>query len=259
MAVGDKYFAVMKNELAVSNGVATLGPDGLLNASQRPITDSMPTQGSSNPVQSGGVYSALSNKVNQIIALGPEDDLNTITASGFYRLKGTTINVPSNCTWGTLIVAGDNNTVAQYISDHTNYRFLKRTARNSLSVWSEWVPIGTATTPQEFNLPLASGWSAKPGGLATYFRTQENLVCLNMNIASSSPISRGDLISTLPEGYRPSKQIKVSVVYTVAGQDVSDIGHLDIGSDGTIVIYNSPSGNEVISEISACTVVFIAT
>ena len=65
MAVGNKYFAVMKNELAVSNGVATLGPDGLLNASQRPITDSMPTQGSSNPVQSGGVYSALSNKVNK--------------------------------------------------------------------------------------------------------------------------------------------------------------------------------------------------
>ena len=65
MAVGDKYFAVMKNELAVSNGVATLGPDGLLNASQRPITDSMPTQGSSNPVQSGGVYSALSNKADK--------------------------------------------------------------------------------------------------------------------------------------------------------------------------------------------------
>lgn len=64
MAAGDKFFAVMKNELAVSNGVATLGPDGLLNASQRPITDSMPTQGSSNPVQSGGVYSALSNKAD---------------------------------------------------------------------------------------------------------------------------------------------------------------------------------------------------
>ena len=65
MAVGDKFFTVMKNELAVSNGVATLGPDGLLNASQRPITDSMPTQGSSNPVQSGGVFSALSNKADR--------------------------------------------------------------------------------------------------------------------------------------------------------------------------------------------------
>ena len=129
----------------------------------------------------------------------------------------------------------------------------------SLSVWSEWLPIAIATPPREFNLPLASGWSAKPGGLATYFRTQENLVCLNMNIVSSSPISRGDLVATLPEGYRPSKQIKVPVVYTVAGQDVSDIGHLDIGSDGTIVIYNSKSGNEVISEISTGTVSFIAT
>ncbi|MBM6725251.1 pyocin knob domain-containing protein [Pseudoflavonifractor phocaeensis] len=197
--------------------------------------------------------------MNQIITLGPYDDPNTITISGFYRLNGTKTNVPNGCEWGNMIVAGDNNTVTQYISDHLNTQFLKRTARNSLSVWSEWLPIAIATPPREFNLPLASGWSAKPGGLATYFRTQENLVCLNMNIVSSSPISRGDLVATLPEGYRPSKQIKVPVVYTVAGQDVSDIGHLDIGSDGTIVIYNSKSGNEVISEISTGTVSFIAT
>ena len=158
-----------------------------------------------------------------------------------------------------MIVAGDNNTVTQYISDHLNTKFLKRTARNNLSVWSEWIPIATSTPPQEFNLPLASGWSALPGGLATYFKTQESVVCLTLNVGSSTPVSQGNLIATLPEGYRPSAQIKVPIVYLVSGQSVYSIGHLDVGSDGTIVIYNSQSGNEVISEISTGTVSFIAT
>ena len=48
---------------AVAGGVATLGQDGVLSEEQRPFVDAVPTKGSSSPVQSGGVYSALSNKV----------------------------------------------------------------------------------------------------------------------------------------------------------------------------------------------------
>lgn len=64
MAVGDKFFAIMDDEKAMANGVATLGSDGILLASQRPSTDSAPTKGSSNPVQSGGVYTALLAKAD---------------------------------------------------------------------------------------------------------------------------------------------------------------------------------------------------
>ncbi|MBM6887871.1 pyocin knob domain-containing protein [Pseudoflavonifractor phocaeensis] len=218
--------------------------------------------GDNLPASSDGgetISMALSNKVDQFIELGPEDDLNTIMASGFYRLNGTAINVPAGCSFGVMIVCGDEtNTIMQIVSNHTNTALYKRTWRNA-SIWSEWLPIPTATPPQEFNLPLASGWSALPGGLATYFKTQESVVCLTLNVGSSTPVSQGNLIATLPEGYRPSAQIKVPIVYLVSGQSVYSIGHLDVGSDGTIVIYNSQSGNEVISEISSGTVVFIAT
>lgn len=65
MAVGDKLPVVMGAEKAVAGGVATLGPDGVLSEEQRPSVDAVPTEGSSSPVQSGGVYSALSNKADR--------------------------------------------------------------------------------------------------------------------------------------------------------------------------------------------------
>lgn len=64
MAVGDKLPVVMGREKAVPNGVATLGADGILAEGQRPTTDATPAQGSDNPVQSGGVYTALAGKAD---------------------------------------------------------------------------------------------------------------------------------------------------------------------------------------------------
>lgn len=64
MALGDKLPVVMGKEKAVANGVATLDSDGKLAESQRPTTDPAPTQDSDNPVQSGGVYTALAGKAD---------------------------------------------------------------------------------------------------------------------------------------------------------------------------------------------------
>lgn len=48
----------------IPKNVATLGKDGKLEKSQRPDVDSIPTENSENPVQSGGVFSALQQKSN---------------------------------------------------------------------------------------------------------------------------------------------------------------------------------------------------
>lgn len=64
MAAGDKLPVVMGKEKAVPNGVATLGADGKLDEAQRPTTDATPTEDSTNPVQSGGVYTALAGKAD---------------------------------------------------------------------------------------------------------------------------------------------------------------------------------------------------
>lgn len=68
MAGGDKLPVVMGREKAVPNGVATLGADGILAEAQRPTTDAIPTQGSANPVQSGGVYTALAGKADTTLS-----------------------------------------------------------------------------------------------------------------------------------------------------------------------------------------------
>ena len=68
MAVGDKLPVVMGREKAVANGVATLGADGILAEGQRPTTDATPAQGSANPVQSGGVYTALAGKADTTLS-----------------------------------------------------------------------------------------------------------------------------------------------------------------------------------------------
>ena len=83
MAIGDKIPVVMGSDLAVPGGVATLDREGKLPAAQRPdysisqvaglqdaldekqgtlAFDAEPTEGSDNPVRSGGVYDALSRK-----------------------------------------------------------------------------------------------------------------------------------------------------------------------------------------------------
>lgn len=100
MALGDKLPVVMGKEKAVANGVATLGTDGKLAEEQRPsaediggvtapalpgvegqlfgvgangltewITqDAEPTENSTNPVQSGGVYTALAGKADTTLS-----------------------------------------------------------------------------------------------------------------------------------------------------------------------------------------------
>lgn len=202
-------------------------------------TDAEPVEGSHNPVQSGGVFSALSNKVNQIITLGPYDDPNTITISGFYRLNGTKTNVPPGCEWGNLIVAGDNNTVTQYISDHLNTKFLKRTARNSLSVWGEWILIATATPPQEYNLQLADGLT----GTATYCKTQEGVVLIHGWVQNLVQPEQGKpaIIATLPDGFRPRNNCRFALISSATAPSIGLV-RVEISTAGTI---NLVAWNEV--------------
>ena len=241
MAVGDKYFAVMKNELAVSNGVATLGPDGLLNASQRPITDSMPTQGSSNPVQSGGVFSALSNKV-KISALSGID-LNDVTVDGHYRTNGECTNVPITGggweQWTQLLVItglySDNTTQIMpiYYTGDVWLRTIKVPG-----VWTPWRKISIATPPQQFDLPMAEGLIQSSA--SWYSKDQFGQVHVHGAIsAGSGSLGRDTLVATLPEGYRPGAKIEAPATFASGG--TSGSGAVAVAADGTIKAFSDIS------------------
>lgn len=210
MAVGDKFFAVMKNELAVSNGVATLGPDGLLNASQRPITDSMPTQGSSNPVQSGGVYSALSNKVtitgNNMAGL----DCNNFISDGRYQCQGEVLNSPPwhpGSGYGHFFVDVYNHADSWIVQVAHAVDHIGSFIRHCIGgTWQEWEKIATATPPQGYDLPLEIGWDVY--GICKYWLTQDGMCFVNIGAHATSPPSTEQVVlATLPEGFRPNANV----------------------------------------------------
>ena len=69
--------------------------------------------------------------------------------------------------------------------------------------WSGWQPISTATPPQEFDLPLAEGFSKHY--CASYCKTQEGMVTVALWIAGSGAANVETTIATLPEGFRPTE------------------------------------------------------
>ena len=88
------------------------------------------------------------------------------------------------------------------------------------------VYLSTATPPQEFDLPLASGFS----GTAKYSKDQFGKVLLTIDITGS--YSNATVIGTLPAGFRPSETV------TVLARIGGGFSTIDIDSTGEVKSYN---------------------
>ena len=119
--------------------------------------------------------------------------------------------------------------------------------------WGPWKTIALATPPQEFDLPLAEGWSAMPSCKASYFKTQESVVYVTLNVVPDHAIVSQETICVLPVGFRPAHMIKVPVV-AIMQDGTNDVGYCDIDSNGIVQIYNI-TGEVFELEISIATFV----
>lgn len=74
--------------------------------------------------------------------------------------------------------------------------------------WSGWMPQATATPPQEYNLPLAEGFSTWGIG-CKYYKTQENIVVIHINVETDHVQTAGEeiVIGSLPVGFRPGGHV----------------------------------------------------
>ena len=121
-----------------------------------------------------------------------------------------------------------------------------------------WKMLSTATPPREGSLPLAEDIIVYPGFQATYHRNQfgEVTVILTVKKQDDSPITYGEVIATLPAGYRPSAIIAVSAEGQVQTGVFGSNLTIQVHPDGRIVFYTSGGSGAI--DLGAC-ITFLAS
>ena len=88
-------------------------------------------------------------------------------------------------------------------------------------IWAGWKEIATATPPKEYDLSLAEGVT----GSAKYFKTQDGIVHITLSAVTKSQWNTEDLVSSLPEGFRPNTDLWFCAA---VGDGAFVIGNCDI-------------------------------
>lgn len=136
--------------------------------------------------------------------------------------------------------------------------FARHLPNDGIPTISEWHEVAVAEPPQKFSIPLSEGWEAQSGGDAKYFKTQEDIVHVSMNVKSNTAVADGDTIATLPAGFRPASQLKIPIICKVSGQSALKFGHFDVTTNGAIRIYDAVTGSEIVTEIAVAPFTFDA-
>lgn len=132
-----------------------------------------------------------------------------------YRVFNPSANVPPGYTENSCdffliaICEAAQLYVRQYAFDVRSTAIWTRRSYDDSGVihWQDWKQIVLATPPQEFDLPLAEGWS----GWAKYSKDQFGRVLVFGLVAKSTALISGDVIGTLPEGFRPSATCPMTI------------------------------------------------
>ena len=127
------------------------------------------------------------------LAWQPED-----TPSGALRVELTIHNVasgtPSASRSAMLAYIDGATTLTRYVGEE-----MGTGASNG-----RWAKLATATSPQEFDLPLAEGYTQNNG--CKYSKDQFNVVRVTFNLSKSAGTIAGcEVVATLPAGFRPKR------------------------------------------------------
>ena len=180
------------------------------------------------------VSSSLSNKVgNQALEI-PNSDCNDIADFGLYRVQNDTANGYTSTVGDSVINAPwDMNTMFQLFLSASAGKMLWRTKVSALeNPWSEWFPLANATPPQEFDLPLAEGFSSLGSEPSTYWKNQFGEVTVILQVKKNQPISDGEIAAYLPAGFSPSMQLR----YPCLAPASRSMGFLYVYPNGGIAI-----------------------
>ena len=131
--------------------------------------------------------------------------------------------------------------------------YFRVNTRDPSAIWSQLLKIATATPPKEYDLPLTQGIT----GTAKYFKTQDDIIHITLSAVEKSQWNSGDLISNLPEGFRPSGDLWFCAA---VGDGNSVIGTCDIKiqSSGEIIVAGYAVANDGAKRDISSIALFIA-
>lgn len=189
------------------------------------------------------ISSQLSNAVRVNPGYGNTlfgNDLNDWKRLGTYNsIGGVTVNAPPGTDgWGVVPVfsgSGDNSVSVLQMFIPLNLVGGKRSIYRRVfrSTWTDWEPLATATPPQEFDLPLASGWSNYGVAVSRYSKDQFGQVSAIIDITNAGAIASGSTVATLPAGFRPANPFDAPAIIS---NDPKGVGKCYFRPNGEIAI-----------------------
>ena len=206
--------------------------DGAVTAEKIGFTgEDIPT----SDTDSTSISSQLSNAALSSLGRVPDADLlawaNAQPRSGSFSVSPsiTTEGVPAVAWYMGYLEVSDSGR-RMTITDSSN-QFLTWTNITASSQWTGWKPLATATPPQEFDLPLADGYTPQYTHSCIYYKTQETIVGVNVALIGEIPANSDVIIGTLPVGFRPKATCR-----GVAGSHFSPygVGSVSIDENGNI-------------------------
>lgn len=147
--------------------------------------------------------------------------MNTLLGGGPYYVTGvnggTIVNSPiPNALFLYVLPADESHDRVLQIATRTNNAasngkilWYRKYVDNG---WSDWVPLATATPPEEHDLQLAAGITTYTR--SKYFKSQDNVVTFYATVQKEAGFSNGALIATLPVGFRPSERIDFPATFS---------------------------------------------
>lgn len=94
----------------------------------------------------------------------------------------------------------------------------------------EVAEIATRISPERHELPLAEGWE-RFDAACQYYKTQENLIVINIAVRATKSFVNSAAIATLPEGFRPTSYTESPAMLKGSQRMVTILAN----TDGTLV------------------------
>lgn len=204
----------VKDALAnIPEGETPIINDLVTGGARMPLSAEMGKKLQTEKADAAATAAAMSNKVNVPQEIPGGSDLNECRTAGMHYVGyngSSVLNIPTTTSAFSLFVEENNawgDGVKQTFTPFTSPEIYCRVYYNG--TWSRWDLLATSTPPQEYALPLETGYTKAASHACNYSKAQDGTVLVHIAIEHTSGILPTGYChaASLPEGYRKAEII----------------------------------------------------